>query len=209
MAPVVSVDCGCGRCRWPRRATRRATLQDRTIDEAQIALRGYLDETRRVDLPRVDEIGRDPENVARVLRSLARHVATAASARAIDADVGGAEGPIDHHTVLAYLAALSRISVVEDLPAWSPGFRSRTILRGAPTRHSVDPSLAAAALGTTPGRLLRDVEMLGFLFESLVVRDLRIHAQALDASVFHYRDSTDLEADAIIERRDGARARSR
>lgn len=181
---------------WPN-------LQDRTIDEALIALRGYLDETRRVDLVRVDGIGRDPENVARVLRSLARNVATAASARAIAADVGGAEGPIDHHTVLAYLAALSRIFVVEDLPAWSPGLRSRTILRGAPTRHFVDPSLAVAALGTTPDRLLRDVETLGFLFEALVIRDLRIYAQALDSSVFHYRDSTDLEADAIIERRDG------
>ena len=181
---------------WPN-------LQDRTIDEAQIALRGYLDETRRVDLVRVDGVGRDPENVARVLRSLARNVATGASARAIAADVGGAEGPIDHHTVLAYLAALSRIFVVEDLPAWSPALRSRTVLRGAPTRHFVDPSLAVAALGTTPDRILRDVETLGFLFESLVVRDLRIYAQALDASVFHYRDSTDLEADAIVERRDG------
>jgi hypothetical protein len=182
---------------WPN-------LQDRTIDEALIALRGYLDETRRVDLVRVDGIGRDPENVARVLRSLARNIATGASARAIAADVGGAEGPIDHHTVLAYLAALSRIFVVEDLPAWSPGLRSRTILRGAPTRHFVDPSLAVAALGTTPDRLLRNVETLGFLFESLVVRELRIYAQAMDASVFHYRDSTDLEADAIVERRDGA-----
>ncbi len=182
---------------WPN-------LQDRTIDDALIALRGYLDETRRVDLARVDGIGRDPTNVARVLRSLARNVATAASARAIAADVGGAEGPIDHHTVLAYLTALSRIFVVEDLPAWSPGLRSRAVLRGAPTRHFVDPSLAVAALGTVPDRLLRDVEMLGFLFESLVVRDLRIHAQALDASVFHYRDSTDLEADAVVERRDGA-----
>lgn len=182
---------------WPN-------LQDRTIDEALIALRGYLEETRRVDLARVDGIARDPENVARVLRSLARNVATGASARAIAADVGGAEGPIDHHTVLGYMAALSRLFVVEDLPAWSPALRSRTILRGAPTRHFVDPSLGVAALGTRPDRLLRDVETLGFLFESLVVRDLRIYAQALDASVFHYRDSTDLEADAIVERRDGA-----
>jgi predicted AAA+ superfamily ATPase len=181
---------------WPN-------LQDRTVDQAQIALRGYLDETRRVDLIRADGVGRDPGNVARVLRSVARNVATAASARAIAADVGGAEGPIDHHTVLGYLAALSRIFVVEDLAAWSPGLRSRSILRGAPTRHFVDPSLAIAALGTTPDRLLRDVETLGFLFESLVVRDLRIYAQALDASVFHYRDSTDLEADAIVELRDG------
>lgn len=182
---------------WPN-------LQDRTIDEALIALRGFLEETRRVDLVRVDGIGRDPENVARVLRSLARNVATGASARAIAADVGGAEGPIDHHTVLSYVAALTRLFVLEDLPAWSPALRSRTILRAAPTRHFVDPSLAVAALGARPDRLLRDVETLGLLFESLVVRDLRIYAQTLDASVFHYRDSTDLEVDAIVERRDGA-----
>jgi len=181
---------------WPN-------LQGRSVDEALIAIRGYLDEIRRVDLVRVDRIARDPENVARVLRSLARNVATSVSARAIAADVGGAEGPIDHHTVLGYLAALSRLFVVEDLPAWSPALRSRTLLRGAPTRHFVDPSLAVAALGTRPDRLVRDVETLGYLFESLVIRDLRIYAQALDASVFHYRDSSDLEADAIVERRDG------
>ena len=181
---------------WPN-------LQDRTIDEASIALRGYLEETRRVDLVRVDGVARDPENVARVLRSLARNVATGASARAIAADVGGSDGPIDHHTVLSYVSALSRLFVVEDLPAWSPALRSRTVLRSASTRHFVDPSLAVAALGTGPDRLLRDVETLGLLFESLVVRDLRIYAQAMDASVFHYRDSTDLEADAIVEHRDG------
>ena len=145
----------------------------------------------------------DPESVGRVLRSLARHVATQASARSIAADVGGIEGPIDHHTVLAYLSALSRVFVVEDLSAWSPALRSRTLLRGAPTRHFVDPSLAVAALGADPDRLLRDVETLGLLFESLAVRDLRVFAQALDARVFHYRDATGLEADAIIERRDG------
>ena len=178
-------------------------LQGRTVDGAQTALRGYLDETRRIDLARADGITRDPENVGRVLRSLARHTATAASARSIAADVGGAEGPIDHHTVLGYLAALARVFVAEDLTAWAPALRSRSILRSAPTRHFVDPSLAVAALGADPDRLLADVETLGLLFESLVVRDLRIYAQAFDAQVFHYRDSTDLEADAIVERRDG------
>ena len=181
---------------WP-------ALLGRPVDAALLVLRGYLDETRRVDIARVDGAARDPENVGRVLRSLARHVATPASARSIAADVGGIERPIDHHTVLAYLSALSRVFVVEDLPAWSPALRSRTLLRSAPTRHFVDPSLAVAALGADPDRLLRDVETLGLLFESLAVRDLRIFAQALDARVFHYRDATGLEADAIVERRDG------
>ncbi len=179
-------------------------LLGRTPDQALVALRGYLDETRRVDLIRLDGVRRDPENVARVLRSLARNVATAASSRAIAADVGGSDGPIDHHTVLEYLAALTRLFIVEDLPAWSPALRSRAVLRTAVTRNFVDPSLAVAALETGPVRLLRDVETLGLLFESLVVRDLRIYAQALDATVFHYRDNNGLEADAVVQRRDGS-----
>lgn len=181
---------------WP-------ALQDRTVDQALLALRGYLRDTSRLDLPRVDGVQRDPENVDRVMRSLARNVATEASARAIAADVGGADGPVDYHTVIDYTAALKRVFVIEDLPSWSPSLRSRSILRASMTRHFVDPSLAVAALNTRPERLLQDVETMGLLFESLVVRDLRIYAQAIDGDVSHYRDNLGLEADAIIECRDG------
>ncbi|MEA2026789.1 MAG: DUF4143 domain-containing protein [Chloroflexota bacterium] len=179
-------------------------LLGRSTDQALMALRGFLDETSRVDLHRLDGVRRDPENVARVLRSLARNISTQASARAIAADVSGAEEAIDHHTVLSYVAALTRLFVIEDLPAWSPALRSRSILRQARTHHFVDPSLAVAALDADPARLLRDIETLGLLFESLVVRDLRIYAQGLGANVYHYRDNTGLEADAIVQRRDGA-----
>lgn len=178
-------------------------LLGRTTDQALMALRGFIDETSRVDLRRLDGVRRDPENVARVLRSLARNISTQASARAIAADVSGSEEAVDHHTVLDYVAALRRLFVIEDLPAWSPALRSRSILRQSRTRHFVDPSLAVAALDADPTRLLRDIETLGPLFESLVIRDLRVYAQGLDANVFHYRDSTGLEADAIVQRRDG------
>jgi len=181
---------------WP-------SLLGRPVANAQAALRGYLDETTRVDLRRVDGVARDPRNVARVIRSIARNVGTAVSARAIAADVGGADGPIDHHTVIDYVSALTRLFVIEDLPAWSPSLRSRAALRSAVKRFFVDPSLAIAALQVAPDRLLRDVETLGFLFESLVIRDLRIYAQAAGASVYHYRDSSELEADAIVELADG------
>jgi len=171
--------------------------------DALIATQGYLDEARRVDLERIDGSRRDPENVARVLRSLARNVATEASARSIAADVAGSEGPIDYHTVIDYAVALSRLFIIEDVPAWSPALRSRAILRSAAKRHFVDPSLAAAALDATPEKLLRDPETLGLLFESLVTRDLRIYGQAIGASLFHYRESTGLEADAILQMRNG------
>lgn len=182
---------------WP-------VLIEGTAGQALTALRGYLEETARVDLQRLDGTRRDPVNVTRVIRSLARHVSTAASARSIAADVSGADQAVDHHTVIDYVNALTRVFVVEDLPAWSPTLRSRSTLRKAMKRHFADPSLAAAALGAQPERLVMDTETLGSLFESLVLRDLRVYAQALgDAAVYYYRDNTDLEADAIVQRGDG------
>jgi uncharacterized protein len=182
---------------WP-------ALLNRDPDDALVATQGYLEETRRLDLTRLDGPKRDPENVERVLRSLARHTATAASASTIAADVVGSDGrPINYHTVLDYAAALARVFVIEDLPPWSPALRSRSLLRSSPIRHFVDPSLAAAALGAGPDRLLGDPKTLGFLFESLVVRDLRIYAQANKASVWHYRDNTGAEADAVVQTADG------
>lgn len=178
-------------------------LQDRSVDQALVAIRGYLRDTARVDLPRLDGVQRDPMRVERVMRSLARYTASRVSSRGIAADVGAADGPIKYETVIDYISALARVFVVEDLPAWAPALRSRGRLRGLPVRHFVDPSLAVAAMGTRPERLLREVDTLGLLFESLVIRDLRIYAQAMDAEVLHYHDNTNLEADAIVERRDG------
>jgi len=93
--------------------------------------------------------------------------------------------------------------IVENQPAWAPHLRSKSLLRQAPKRHFVDPSLAVAALHATPARLLDDLEWLGCLFESLVIRDLRVYAQAANATVYHYRDNTELEVDAIVQAADG------
>ena len=131
-------------------------------------------------------------------------MATSVSISALAGDTGGADGPLKDDTVREYLAALDRLMIIEDQPAWAPQLRSRSILRTAPKRHFVDPALAVAALRATPERLLHEIEWFGFLFESLVVRDLRIYAQANDAMVRHYRDNTGLEVDAIVETAGGA-----
>jgi hypothetical protein len=173
------------------------------LAQALRAVRDYLDEIRRVDVSSVTGTRRDPNKVGQLLRSLARHTATYASATTLANDAGGADGPLKDDTVRVYLDALARLMIVEDQPAWAPHLRSRYVLRSAVKRHFVDPSLAVAAMRATPERLLQDLNLLGLLFESLVVRDLRVYAQAVDAQVLQYRDSNGLEVDAIIETADG------
>jgi uncharacterized protein len=175
----------------------------RTVKQSMQAMRDYLDEVRRVDLSRVDGRAYDPVRVGRLLRSLARHVATEASIATLSTDAGGADGALARDTVSDYLAALERLMITEDQPAWAPHLRSRSRVRSASKRHFIDPALACAALRATPDRLLADLQLLGLLFESLVVRDLRVYAQAADGTVLHYRDNTGLEVDAIVETGDG------
>ena len=173
-------------------------------DQACLTARAdYLEEICRVDIARVDGVRRNPENVRRMLRSLARNVATTVSARTIATDAGGMNGALDGDTVRTYLDALRRLMVCEEQPAWSPPLRSRSALRNSPKRHFADPSLAAAALGATPERLLADLALFGLLFESLAHHELAVCAQACDATVRHYRDNTGLEVDAVVESRQG------
>jgi uncharacterized protein len=187
---------------WPGNLTR-------TGAQSIQAARDYLDEIRRVDLSRVDRTTRDPGKVGRLLRALGRHVATVVSLTTLAADTTGADGAdaadgtLARDTVVDYLDALERLMVIENQPAWAPHLRSRSRIRNAAKRHFVDPSLAVAALRTTPEQLLADLNLLGLLFESLVIRDLRVYAEASDATVLHYRDSTGLEVDAIVEVADG------
>lgn len=174
-----------------------------TVSTSQRWNRDYLDEIRRTDIRQVDGVSRDPDRVGRVLRSLARNLATEVSATTLAADTGGREGPVTDDTVRDYLAALDRLMVVEDQPAWSPHLRSKAQLRTSPKRHFADPALAVAALRASPQALRRDLRSLGFLFESLVVRDLRVHAQAHGGVVHHYRDNKGTEVDAIVDTGDG------
>lgn len=181
---------------WP-------ALRNLTASEARPILRDYIREVSRADVSKIDQTRRDPARVERLLRSLARNVATHVAATTLAADAAGSDGSLNDDTVREYLDVLERLMVVENQPAWATHLRSTHRLRRASKRHFVDPSLAVAALGATPERLLREIRLFGFLFESLVVRDLRIYAQAADAEVFQYRDSGGLEVDAIIEARDG------
>lgn len=177
---------------WP-------SLVTEDLQAALRANRAYLDEIRRIDVGRVDGVHRDPERVGRVLASLARNVATYVLPTKLGAEAAGTDGAIKTETVQEYLSALERLMILEAQPPWSTHLRSRSRLKGLPKRLFVDPSLAVAALRTDPQRLLSDLNYLGFLFESLVIRDLRIYSQPIDGRVFQYRDNTGLEVDAIVE----------
>ena len=177
--------------------------QGRPVKAALRAARDYLEQVRQVDISRVGEHRRDPVKVGYLLRALGRHSATEARLATLAADAVGGGAALDERTVSDYLQALERLMVIEDQPAWAPHLRSRARLRKAPKRHYVDPSLAVAALGAGPERLLADLELLGLLFESLVIRDLRVSSQPLDGEVLHYRDHYGVEVDAIVQLRDG------
>ena len=165
---------------------------------AQRQLRGYLDEISRTDISRVDGIARDPAGVRRLLASLGRNTATGATFKTLGEDSGGNGETLHAETVKSYLAALARLFVAEELRAWRPHLRSRAELRLRPKRCFVDPSLAVAALRTNPEQLMRDLSFFGLLFESMVLRDLSVYAQANDWALSHYRDSSGLEVDVIL-----------
>ncbi|MCY4103508.1 MAG: DUF4143 domain-containing protein [bacterium] len=195
LGDVLELACRGG---WPR--TRRADAA--TAGDAALA---YLEEISRTDVSRVDGTDRDPARVSRLLRSVARNVATDVkhTTLAADAVTNGGEAPLERRTVGAYLAALKRLFVVEEVPAWRPHLASRAQARRSPKIHLADPSLTAAALGAGVDRLLRDLPFAGRLFESMATRDLQVYAGANRCTLWHYRDSNNLEVDLIVEHRDG------
>lgn len=165
--------------------------------------RDYAALTAEVDVSRVSEKRRDPEKVFRLMQSLARNISTEASLATLAADVRGGAGRFKEETAADYVDALSRLMFVDDLPAWNAHIRSSATLRQKPKRHFADPSLACGVLRLDKQKVLGDLEYFGLLFESLVIRDLRIYAQTFGGSVRHYRDSAGTEVDAIVEREDG------
>jgi predicted AAA+ superfamily ATPase len=160
--------------------------------------RGYVDLLAETDISRVPEIKRDPIKVRALLRSLARNTATLAEITTFEADT-----KISRPTIYDYLGALERLMIVEDQPAWDAHLRSSASLRKTPKRHFTDVCLAVAALGATKESLLTDMKYTGFLFESLAIHELRVYGQAIDAMVYHYHDSTNLEVDAIVQKYNG------
>ena len=164
----------------------------------------YYDAVTKEDVTNVDGVKRASERVQRLMRAYARHQGTQASIATLKEDLKNNDTTtLDEDTISSYLDALRKIFVVEDMPAWNPNLRSKTAIRTTDTRYFVDPSIATAALGLGPTDLMNDLNSMGFFFEAMCVRDLRVFAEALNGKVYHYRDKSGLECDAVIHLRNG------
>lgn len=183
---------------WPQSVGMRDEIAlDQAID--------YYDAVVHSDINRADNVSKNPERVKRLMRSYARNQGSQVAFTVLADDIASNDGAsIDEETVASYVNALKKIFVIEDMPAWNPNLRSKTAIRSSDTRYYVDPSIAAAALGIGPQDLIADLKTFGFLFETLCVRDLRVFSDAMNGTVYHYRDKDGLECDAVVHLRNGA-----
>ncbi|MEE3350189.1 MAG: DUF4143 domain-containing protein [Candidatus Gastranaerophilaceae bacterium] len=164
----------------------------------------YYDAVVNSDISRVDNIERNPERAKRLLRAYARSIGTQTKLTSLSDDVNEDNNLGTNPTIYNYINALQKIFVIEDSHAWNPNLRSKTAIRTTDTRYFTDPSIAAAALGLGPNDLINDIKTMGFFFENLCIRDLRVYADSLDGTIYHYRDKNGLECDAVIHLRNGA-----
>lgn len=183
---------------WPQSVDMRDEIAlDQAID--------YYDAVVHSDINRADDVNKNPERVKRLMRSYARNQGSQVANTVLANDISVNDGStIDDETVSSYVNALKKIFVIEDMPAWNPNLRSKSAIRSSDTRYYIDPSIAAAALGIGPQDLIADLKTFGFLFETLCVRDLRVFADAMNGTVYHYRDKDGLECDAVIHLRNGS-----
>lgn len=188
----------CCRGGWPR-----SIFMDKDVALEQAY--DYYDAVINSDISRVDNVNRNPERAKNLMRSYARNIGTQASNDTLRSDmINNDSFSLDTDTVLSYINALKKIFVVEESPAWNPNLRSKTAIRTSETRYFVDPSIAVASLGIGPNDLINDLNTFGLIFETLCIRDLRVYAESINGSVYHYKDASDLECDAVIHLRNGS-----
>ena len=175
----------------------------KTGRSALLAAEGYIQALCETDISRVDTTLRNPKRIRAILRAYARNISTLAKKTSILADVQANDMSFSSSTFYEYLNVLQRLFVIEDIPAWSPAIRSKSAVRSGDKIGFTDPSLAAAAMGLTPERMLGDLESMGFYFEALCIRDLRIYSQRLGGEVSYYHDRYGLESDCVLHLKDG------
>lgn len=182
---------------WP------ASLDDMSDEAKLLIARDYVDIVCNEDVSRVDKRQRNPALARLVLRSYARNLCTMAKKTNMLADVSVEMESTAMSTFDDYVGAFEKLYVINDIEAWNPSIRSKTVIRTGKKRCFVDPSIAVAALGLSPERLELDLNTFGFVFECLCMRDLKAYSQAMGGHLSYYHDRTGLEADAVLHLADG------
>ena len=159
-------------------------------------------QTCAVDISKIDGVKRNPSVAQAILKSYSRNLCTLAETKTLLADVK-ANHNVSDATIYDYLAALEELYIIDDVEAWSPSIRSKTAIRSSKKRNLIDPSIAVAAMGVSPEYFDKDFRTLGFLFESLCIRDLKIYTSAYDGKASYYHDRYGLEADCVLHLNDG------
>ncbi len=182
---------------WP------ASLRRKSDAAKLLVAKDYINNIREADISTVDGVQRNPAWTSMILRSYARNVSTLAKKTNIFKDVAANADSMTLATMGAYINALEKLFVIEDIDAWCPAIRSATTIRSGKKRGFTDPSIPVAALGLSPDALQMDLKTFGFVFECLCIRDLKIYSQALGGKISFYHDRYDLEADAVLHLDDG------
>lgn len=187
----------CCRGGWPRSIFME---KDVALEQAF----DYFDAVVNSDISRVDGINRNPERAKKLMKSYARNIGSQATNETLKNDmINNDSFSLDTDTILSYINALKKIFVIEESPSWNPNLRSKTAIRTSDTRYFIDPSIATASLGIGPNDLINDLNTFGLVFETLCIRDLRVYAEANNGNVYHFRDASNLECDAVIHLRNG------
>ena len=198
-------------------------ISDLTIDDLIFAIcrggwpRALLNKTKRSqleiakdlyrqiyssDISSIDNVKRNARLAQTILQSYSRNICTLASTKTVLRDISS-NFNLTQPTFDDYIQALENLFIIEDIDAWCPAIRSKSAIRASKKRNLIDPSIAVAALGLSPEYFNTDFKTLGFLFESLCLRDLKIYSSAFDGYVSYYHDRYGLEADCVLHLNDG------
>ena len=181
---------------WP------GSLDNKTERAKLLVAKDLFKQTYSIDISKVDGVKRNPDIARDLIKSYSRNVCTIATTKTIMDDVK-ANNQVTDATLHDYLNALSELYIIDDVDAWCPAIRSKTSIRSGRKRNLIDPSIAVAALGLSPDYFNKDFKTLGFLFESLCIRDFKVYSSIYDGRMSYYRDRYGLEADGVLHLNDG------
>lgn len=181
---------------WPRSINNPNNKLKLTIVE------DILYQTSNIDVSNIDHVRRNPAWCDKILKSYSRNICTLAETKTIFADITSTT-EMTKPTYYDYITALEKLYIIEEIPAWCPAIRSKESIRSSNKRNLIDPSLAVAALGLSPEYFNTDFKTLGFLFESLCIRDLKVYSSIMRGELSYYHDRYGLEADGVLHLKDG------